>query len=174
MATLLLEGTGVLQDLVFPLGLFVLKGGSRGSQERPTNESITISWQERCSFKTGNNTQNEFNQETWFLKNKIKLSFTSGKMVNLGIKTLAQIPKGLPKKAYNTQVGQLEWQGRGWPSATLWHHREQALRSVRLFLSDVWHPWSLAYPERWQKEVAKVYGILIEISRKKYDITWSF
>lgn len=43
MATLLLEATGVLQDLVFPLGLFVLKGGSRGSQERPTNESMTIS-----------------------------------------------------------------------------------------------------------------------------------
>lgn len=43
MATLLLEATGVLQDLFFPLGLFVLKGGSRGSQERPTNESMTIS-----------------------------------------------------------------------------------------------------------------------------------
>lgn len=49
----------------------------------------------------------------WCLKNKIKVSFTSGNMVYLGIKTPTQIPKGLPKKAYNTQVGGLEGQGRG-------------------------------------------------------------
>lgn len=41
--TLLLEATGVCQDLVFPLGLFVLKGGWKEHLERPTDESMTIS-----------------------------------------------------------------------------------------------------------------------------------
>lgn len=38
-----MEATVVLQDLVFPFGLFVLKGGLRENLERPANKSMTIS-----------------------------------------------------------------------------------------------------------------------------------